>query len=169
MKNRIQKIIKSLSETFEGEPWYGESIMRKLENVPYVIGYQSCNPESHSVAQIIGHLIAWKKYAIAKIKGNEDACIEINSKDDWPDIRVNSQQEWEELKRELVAAQSKIYELLNEQQEDSFLDQIVAGKNYDFEHLLVGVTQHDIYHIGQIGLIESQLKEKEVDAGVFKN
>ena len=168
MKNRIQNIIKALSETFEGEPWYGESVMRKLENVPYVIGYKTCDPDSHSVAQIIGHLIAWKKYAIAKLKGNEDFHIEINSKNDWPEVHVNSQQEWEELKRELVAAQSKIYELLNKQQEDSFLDEVVVGKEYDFEHLLVGVMQHDIYHIGQIGLIESQLKRK-ADAGIFEN
>ena len=75
MRDRIKNIVRSLSETFEGEPLYGQSVMRKLENVPYVIGYQSCNPESHSVAQIIGHLIAWKKYAVEKLKLNVDANI----------------------------------------------------------------------------------------------
>jgi len=162
-------MIQSLSETFEGEPWYGESVMRKLENVPYVIGYQSCNPESHSVAQIIGHLIAWKNYAVEKLRLNEDANIEIDSNDDWPEIEVHSQEEWEELKRQLVAAQSKIYELINERENDSFLDEMVSGKDYTYEHLLIGVLQHDIYHIGQIGLIESQLKKKKIDTGIFKN
>ena len=169
MRDRIKNIVRSLSETFEGEPLYGHSVMRKLENVPYVIGYQSCNPESHSVARIIGHLIAWKKYAVEKLKLNVDANIEIDSNDDWPEVEVHSAEEWEELKRQLVAAQCKIYELINERKDDSFLDEMVVGKNYNYEHLLNGVLQHDIYHIGQIGLIESQLKKKGIDTGILKN
>ncbi|MDR5591512.1 DinB family protein [Christiangramia sp. SM2212] len=168
MKNRTKEIIRSLSEIFEGEPWYGDSVMRKLENVPYVIGYKTCIPESHSVAQIVGHLISWKLYAVEKLKGNDAYNIKIDSPDDWPKIEVHSQEEWEDLKRRLVAAQSKIYELLNEKKDDSYLEEKVSGKDYHFGYLLNGIIQHDIYHIGQIGLIESQLKKKEVDSGVFK-
>lgn len=168
MKNRTEKIIKSLSEIFEGEPWYGESVMRKLENVPYIIGYKTCIPESHSVAQIVGHLIAWKTFAFEKLKSNENYNIVIDSKDDWPIIEVHSPQEWEDLKRKLVAAQSRIYEILHEKPDDSFLDEKVGGKDYNFGYLLEGVIQHDIYHLGQIGLIESQLKDKRIDSGVFK-
>lgn len=169
MKENIKEIIRSLSETFEGGPWYGKSVMRKLENVPYIIGYKSCVPESHTVAQIVGHLIAWKKFAVEKLKGNNDYSLEIDTNDDWPNIEVHSQKEWEELKRELVATQGEIYELLNEKEDDSFLDEKVDGKDYNFGYLLKGLVQHDIYHIGQIGLIESQLKKKEMDSGVFKS
>lgn len=168
MKNKTKALIRSLSEIFEGEPWYGESVMRKLENVPYVIGYKTCIPESHSVAQIVGHLIAWKTYAIEKLKSNDSYTIEIDSDQDWPDIEVHSQKEWENLKRKLVATQSKIYELLNEKKDDSYLDEKVNGKNYTFRYLLNGIIQHDIYHLGQIGLIESQLKDKKIDSGIFK-
>lgn len=168
MKNKTQSLIRSLSEIFEGEPWYGESVMRKLENVPYVIGYKTCIPESHSVAQIVGHLIAWKKYAVEKLKSNQSYDIEIDSEQDWPNIEVHSQDEWEKLKRELVATQSKIYELLIEKEDDSFLKEKVGGRDYTMEYLMRGLIQHDIYHIGQIGLIESQLKDKEIDSGVFK-
>lgn len=168
MKKTTKEIIRSLSETFEGLPWYGDSVMRKLENLPYVIGYKTCIPESHSVAQIVGHLIAWKTFAAEKLKSNKSFSIQIDTEADWPDIDVHSQQEWEELKRKLVAAQSRIYDLLYEKENDSFLKEKVSGKDYDFEYLLKGVIQHDIYHIGQIGLIESQLKKREADAGVFK-
>ncbi len=168
MKQKIQEIIRSLSEIFEGAPWYGDSVMRKLENVPYVIGYKTCIPESHSVAQIVGHLIAWKTFAVEKMKSNKDYSIEIDTQEDWPNIDVNSATEWEDLKRKLVAAQSRIYEILNEQKDDSFLSKKVGGEEYDFGYLLNGLIQHDIYHIGQIGLIESQLKRKKIDSGVFK-
>ena len=168
MKEITNEIIRSLSEIFEGQPWYGDSVMRKLENLPYIIGYKTCIPESHSVAQIVGHHIAWKKFAVEKLKNNASYTLEIDSKEDWPDIDVHSQKEWEELKRNLVAAQSKIYELLNEKEDDSYLEDKVSGKDYDFRYLLNGIIQHDIYHIGQIGLIESQLKKKEEESGIFK-
>ncbi len=168
MNNKLKSMVKALSEVFEGEPWYGESVMRKLENVPYVIGYKTCIPESHSVSQIVGHLIAWKNFAAEKLKDNKEYSIKMDTEQDWPEIKIESQEEWEALKRELVAAQSRIYEALNEKKNDTFLSEKVPGKEYDFEYLLRGVLQHDIYHLGQIGLIESQLKNKEVDSGVFK-
>lgn len=168
MKKRTKDLICSLSEIFEGEPWYGESVMRKLENVSYEIGYKTCIPESHSVAQIVGHLTAWKQYAVEKLKSNSDFEIRIGSKTDWPDIEVRSGKEWEILKRNLVAAQSEIYEYLENKGDDSYLDQKVKGKKYNFEYLIRGIIQHDIYHLGQIGLIESQLKNKEIDSGVFR-
>ncbi|WP_300433893.1 DinB family protein [Christiangramia sp.] len=168
MKKRTNELVRALSETFEGEPWYGDSVMRKLENVPYIIGFKTCNPESHSVAQIVGHLISWKTFAIEKLRNNTNYDIDIDTRKDWPNVEVHSQQEWEELKRKLVAAQSEIYELIDEKKDDSFLNEKVSGKNYDFSHLLTGIMQHDIYHIGQIGLIESQLKKKETDSGVFR-
>jgi len=168
MKNKTKEIIRSMSEIFEGLPWYGESVMRKLENVPYVIGYKTCIPESHSVAQIVGHLIAWKNFVAEKLKGNDDFKIEIDTEADWPEIVVKSRADWEELKRNLVAAQSGIYELLNEKEDDSYLKENVPGRDYNFEYMLRGVIQHDIYHIGQVGLIESQLKKKEAESGIFK-
>ncbi|MFV8225203.1 DinB family protein [Christiangramia aquimixticola] len=168
MKEKTKELIRMLSETFEGDPWYGDSVMRQLENVPYKVGYKSCIPDSHSVAQIVGHLISWKKFALAKLKKDKDCEIEIDSKKDWPPVTVNSQEAWEDLKKELVAIQSKIYEFLNNKPDDSYLEEKVEGKDYDFAYLIRGILQHDIYHIGQIGLISSQFKKSETDAGIFK-
>lgn len=168
MKEKTNELIRLLSETFEGNPWYGDSLMRKLENVPYVIGYKTCIPESHSVAQIVGHLISWKKFILAKLKNNNSNHISLDSEEDWPEVAVNSKEEWEELKRELVAVQGNIYEFLDNTTDDSYLKQKVSGCNYDFEYLIQGLSQHDIYHLGQIGFIESQLQKSESEKGVFK-
>lgn len=168
MKEKIQGYITSLSEVFEGDPWYGTSVMRKLENVPHVIGFKTCVPKSHTTAEIVMHLIQWKKFALEKLKGNEAWNIEVDSREDWPAIRVDSKEEWESLKRELVLAQQRIYEFLQDK-EDDFLTENVPGKDYDFAYLIRGIRQHDIYHLGQIGLIGSQLElnEAENHTGVF--
>lgn len=168
MKKRTEELIRKLSETFEGDPWFGQSLMRKLENVPYIIGYKTCVPDSHSVAEIVAHLICWKKFVHEKLQHNEDFDITIDSEMDWPEIKIHNKEEWEELKRNLVAAQCRIYETLREKPDDSYLSVMVSGREYDMEHLILGILQHDIYHLGQIGLIESQLNRTEPDTGVFK-
>jgi len=168
MKERTDRLIKELSETFEGDPWFGQSLMRKLENVPYIIGYKTCIPKSHSVAEIVAHLICWKKFVSEKLRDNQDFDITIDSEKDWPEIKIHSKEEWEELKRNLVAAQCRIYEVLNEKPDDSYLTSKVSGRDYNMEYLIQGILQHDIYHLGQIGLIESQLNKTESDSGVFK-
>ena len=168
MKERTEKIIQKLSETFEGDPWFGQSLMRKLENVPYIIGYKTCVPDSHSVAEIVAHLICWKKFVYEKLKNNEDFDITIDSEMDWPEIKIHSKKEWEELKRDLVSAQFRIYEALREKPDDSYLSATVTGREYDMEYLILGILQHDVYHLGLIGFIESQLNKTESDSGVFK-
>ena len=37
---------------------------------------------------------------------------------------------------------------------DSRLWDRVPGKRYDFYHMLHGVTQHELYHAGQIALLK---------------
>ena len=160
MKNRIEHLIASLSEIFEGTPWYGDSVMKKLENLPHSIGYKTCIPQSHNVSEIVGHLLAWKKFAYEKLKDNKDYDIKLNSEMDWPAISINTSKEWEEFKRELVSCQSGIYEELRTKPDD-FLDENVPGRNYSFDFLLYGLIQHDIYHLGQIGLIQSQIKKND--------
>lgn len=168
MNEKVQRYISSLSEVFEGDPWYGSSIMRKLENVPHVIGFKSCMPDSHTTAEIVLHLIQWKKFALEKLQGNEEYDIEIDSEEDWPKVMISSKEEWENLKRRLVSAQNKIYSVLQEQNDD-FLTKKVPGREYDMAYLIRGIRQHDIYHLGQIGLIGSQLKKTEANehTGVF--
>ena len=38
------------------------------------------------------------------------------------------------------------------------LDRTVAGKEYNFRYLIEGITQHDVYHLGQIALTLSLVK-----------
>ena len=167
MNYRKTQIIIALSEVFEGNPWYGDSVMRKLENIPFITGDMNCQPQSHSVAQIVGHLIAWKTFALEKLKLNSDFDIDIDSNKDWPEIEINSAKEWEGLKQELVSVQSELYKFLDDK-EDKFLDEMVDGRTYSFEYLLNGIVQHDVYHIGQIGLIQSQLKRNELNTEIYR-
>lgn len=59
--------------------------------------------------------------------------------------------------QELVETQNIICELLLAKP-DSWLNEQVAGRQYRNGYMVNGVIQHDIYHLGQINMVYSQLK-----------
>ena len=162
MENKVLILIRKLSDVFEGETWYGDSVMRKLENIGYQKVSESCVAGSNTIARIVAHMISWKKFTLEKLRENEQFDIIIDSETDWPEVEIHTYEEWENLKRDLVAVQSEIYEFLKNRSSESFLEREVPGRDYNFEYLLNGIMQHDIYHIGQISLIESQLNRSGI-------
>jgi hypothetical protein len=64
---------------------------------------------------------------------------------------------WGNLVDEFNQSQKELINLL-ESQNDVFLDNKYQDNNFDY--LLEGIIHHDVYHLGQIGLVISILKNK---------
>ena len=154
---RIKDLLNGIHESFDGSPWYGISVMEKLNGVDS----QSVNviPQNgkKSVAQLLGHMINWRVFVLKKLQGNADFDIEMNSEADWPKIEIKNEEEWDELRNELQRTQIKLVKFLNNC-DDGWLETKVPGKDYNFHYLIKGIPQHDIYHLGQIGLLYGILK-----------
>jgi hypothetical protein len=48
-------------------------------------------------------------------------------------------------------------------QDDSYLTEIVPGRDYDFYTLIHGIIHHDIYHSGQVSMIKKGAKMQDRD------
>jgi len=157
MINKIEIIVYKMKESFDGNPWVGESLLHKLNKLDYRFSNMTAANSNHSIAMIVQHLINWRVFAIEKINNNEAYDITMNSTGDWTKININTQSEWINLLDKLISTQNKIIELLEGQMINISLDYKVSGKDYSFDYLLNGIIQHDIYHSGQIGLLYAQL------------
>jgi len=158
MNSKIQHLIHKLNESFQGTPWFGDSLMPTLKAIDYKLVNKKLTNSNNSIAILVQHLINWRVFAIEKLEGNQCFDIELNSEKDWTKITIENENEWNELLKELISTQRKIISILDSQKVDSFLTQITLGKSYNFEYLIEGVLQHDIYHFGQIGLLYAHLK-----------
>lgn len=167
VSTEIKYLISKLEEAFAGNPWYGDAVMTKLENVDFkfadvlsIYGQKTSDlttetvtePHSHSIAQIVKHMIQWRLFAIEKMEGNEEYDIELNTKVDWPNTNIPNEVLWKKLLNELRQTQIDVISVLSNKA-DVFLTDQVPGKSYDYRYLIEGVIQHDIYHLGQIGLL----------------
>lgn len=158
MRSSNFKLINSLIETFNGDPWYGDSVMKKLKEIDFKIVNETSAHSSNTIAMIVQHLINWRTFAIEKLKGNSEFDILLNSKEDWAEIIISNEIEWNELLLKLEETQNEIIKILTIMDDDEFLKTQTPGRNYNFEYLINGIIQHDIYHLGQIGIITAKVK-----------
>ena len=114
----------------------------------------------HSVAEILAHSTAWRIDAVVKIKTGKGELTEASDLD-WPDLDLLKEKGWELIYKEYVDSVDSLIRLL-EEKDDDFLDEIYSDPefngNFPYSFTVYGIFQHDIYHLGQIGLVVSMLK-----------
>jgi len=154
----IENFCDTNNEVFNGEPWFGESIVGSLQKVS--LEYWTKKPENttNSIASIVCHMIDWRYFVVEKLKGNASFDIPLNTKEDWREnVVISSEEDKEKIFLELRDSQEELIKLIKEKK-DTWLQEITPGKEYTNDYMLQGILQHDVYHLGQINVINSQLK-----------
>ncbi|MBE2281727.1 MAG: DinB family protein, partial [Ignavibacteriaceae bacterium] len=79
---------------------------------------------------------------------------EIDSDDDWVSKPSHDVQDWKFAIDELKEVHEEMMVTLATL-EDSILDTNVPGTKYRFELMIRGVIMHDVYHLGQLALLNA--------------
>ncbi len=161
MKYLIENIIQQLKEIQNGKLWIGSTFDSKLNQVNENAFFLRPIENLHSVAEIISHLTLWRKETILKIhtgKGSKtDDCEEnwlTNDK-----LKIIG---WKSIKSQYDNSLLELIELLREK-DDKFLSEQYYDTDfkgyYKYRFVINGMLHHDIYHLGQLGIIINYLKE----------
>ncbi len=152
-----EEFIYRYNQVFEGDPWYGVSLCGALSQIPLEFWDQKPKRVSHSITEYVWHIIDWRKFVIEKVKNNENYNITMNSEEDWrKGVYVRNAEELSLIFNELRQTQQVLCELIVSKEEDWFKTD-TTGRTYSNQDMLEGVLQHDIYHLGQLNLLYSQL------------
>lgn len=149
--HKIATIIHDLEECFDGRPWYGDSLMGKLDS----LDWQYVNERRYgkkSIAVLVRHILNWRVFVLKKLEGDFEYDLVIDGPNDWTQVNITTKEEWEGLKSELKQTQEDILGILSNSSDD-LLEQKVPGKKYTFGNVLPSIAQHDIYHLGQIAML----------------
>jgi uncharacterized damage-inducible protein DinB len=141
---QIELIKKQLERTFNGPAWYGPPIMDALSKIKQG---QAANThkDSHSIIEIIGHMTAWRDFVVKRLTGDND--FEVSDEMNFPkldDLALAI--------AALQASQQSLIEAISSFPEER-LKEKVGGRSYSFQAMLHGIIHHDLYHLGQISLL----------------
>ena len=155
-KAELLRIIDQFNLIYESEEaWHGQSVVHVLSEVSWEMANQKIMPNTHSIAELVYHMTTWRIFVVKRLQG--DGEYEVTKTRDWKVFPIFDEFEWEALQMELSLSQEELISELEEREDDEFLDEIVVGREYDFYTMLLGILQHDLYHVGQISIIKKGL------------
>jgi len=151
MNKELEKIIDNLETVFRGDAWHGPSVLEILNSLPPKVVDQKQGFSKRTIAELVYHLVAWRKFIIEKLNDNIHYSLDTE-KDNWGTPQITSQENWLPLMKLFKETQSQLVSLLEEKNDD-LLNKRVPGEDYDFYKLLTGMIQHDTYHLGMIWVL----------------
>ena len=152
MKKEINGYISELETIYNGEPWYGKSLMAIIYSADPKDVFKKQKSDSHSAYEITHHLYAWRNLLAKRLNGESKVSIEVNSKEDWTPLpKEQTVATWKALIKKLEQNQKELIESLSKWNDED-LDKDLAGTSNSLRTFLNGQIQHDIYHIGQVAL-----------------
>ena len=149
--SEIKRLNDQLKRAFQGKAWHGPSVSEVLEGVTAAQAAAHPIEGTHSIWELTLHIGTWERVGRRRIE--EPTPIDVSDEEDWPAVEDTSDDAWsrtlDELKRSHEALRAAIRGL-----DEARLEDIVPGTQYSVYFLLHGVSQHDLYHAGQIALLK---------------
>jgi uncharacterized damage-inducible protein DinB len=144
-----------LETAFLGKPWYGKPISEIITEGSWQAAFNKPAGSVHSIAHIILHMTSWTEEVISRLQGNPAA---EPARGDWPEPGDASEQNWHHLVIDLDEANSNLIKAMlafpNNKWDDLINDQRGLGEPVTtYKELVYGFIQHQIYHAGQIALL----------------
>jgi uncharacterized damage-inducible protein DinB len=155
MNKEIQSILLQLQNVNSGEPWFGRAVYVILDEVDEKKVFIKPNSSEHSLLELLYHMITWADFTLKRIEKDKINDLAAAEDLDWRTItpKVHT---WKKGLAEFKAIHKKIIALLKKK-DDGFLQENVDYRKYDFQFLLNGLIQHNIYHLGQVAYLNKLL------------
>ncbi len=144
-----------LERTFRGGAWHGPAVFEVLSTIDAATAAQVWIRDSHTIWEIAGHIGAWIRVATRRIAG--EAIDDLSDEQNWPVPSVQDSNSWKSTLEGLEESHEDLHRAILGLRDDR-LGEVVAGSDPSIKGLILGVLQHNTYHIGQIVLLAKKAR-----------
>ena len=150
-----------LNDAWHGTPWYGESSEAILKGITAEEAARRLAPDTHTIWQIVLHMTAWTEAVAGRVRGIGAKAPE---RGDWPAVESTTPEAWAAALADLATARKQLLADVDASHEE---DIQIHVKNYSAPFAdtgisragtVVGLIEHDAYHIGQIALLKRAVR-----------
>ena len=168
MRLLIQQICEQLEAVQNEKLWIGCSFDSLLSKVEVSRVFERPTPHLHSIAEMVSHLTLWRQETLLKIKTGEGSKTD-DCEENWMSLEKLKIKGWTAIKAEYDQTLMELLALL-QHKEDAFLEQTYYDTDfkgqYPYKFVLWGMLHHDLYHLGQLGIIVKHLNSKPLRSEV---
>ena len=151
--NDAEFLADQLKRAYQGEAWHGPSLWELMTGVTAEQAGAKPIPGAHSIWELVMHTAAWLCAVRRRMAGE---LAELSPQEDWPRVDGGSEAAWQQALAALAEEQNQLALAISALPENS-LKKGVPGRKYSVRFMLEGVTQHVLYHAGQIALLKKMV------------
>ena len=148
--------IKDLTQLYEKGAWFGDTYMEKLQDVTEKEAFTQPVKGVHSIAELIAHVIYWRSPIIKALTGVKDYQASVDSPENWQTLESLKAKGWKNILKDLEESQKQLTTVLKDAKAGFFKGEYSPGNSWDY--VTEGIIQHDIYHLGQLGLVKKMIR-----------
>jgi len=145
------RIAQQLENAFDGGAWHGPALLELLAGVDAQTAAAHPVPGAHSIWELVLHIAAWDDAVNRRIVFRK--ALQLKMRQNFPAVTDKRPAAWKKALTHLKRTHSELLRTVRGLS-DKRLRERVPGKRYDIAFILHGVTQHELYHAGQIALLK---------------
>ena len=155
MDREIKRLEEQLKRALEGEAWHGPSVLESLAGVSADDAAAHPISGAHSIWEIVLHLTTDYGLVLRRLSGDGR---QFTPEEDWPPCPAETEENWKKAAQDLANLNQELRRAVLAFPEEQLDEPLVSGVPYRAYTQFIGVTQHNLYHAGQIALLKRALR-----------
>jgi uncharacterized damage-inducible protein DinB len=154
MTRELERIEDQLRLSFEGEAWHGPAVLEVLAGVSADQAAARPIAGAHCIWEVTLHLAGTYRLLLSRLRGDGAPLL---PQDDWPPLPAVTPENWSYTVESLRQLNLDLRRAVRAFAPERLDAPLVADPPYTAYTQFIGVTQHDLYHAGQIALLKRAL------------
>jgi uncharacterized damage-inducible protein DinB len=157
MSRECDRLETQLRLSFEGEAWHGPSVLESLDGVTAEAASQHPIQGAHSIWELVLHLASAYRLVLRRLQGGG---AQLTAEEDWPPVPPPTAAGWQDAIRDLHELNLQARRAVRDFDPARLDEPLVAEPPYTAYTQFIGLTQHDLYHAGQIAVLKRAMEPR---------
>jgi uncharacterized damage-inducible protein DinB len=154
MRSELARIDEQLQRALEGGAWHGPAVLELLAGVTPEQARAHPIAGAHSIWELVLHLGGTYRLVLRRLRGD---AAPLAPEDDWPPVPETTAESWRAAIDALRVLNEDARRAVARFAEERLDQPLVTEPPYTAYVQFIGLTQHDLYHAGQIALLKRAL------------
>jgi uncharacterized damage-inducible protein DinB len=152
MSAELDRLAAQLQRSFEGGAWHGPSVLEALKDVTPELAYAHPVSGAHSIWELVLHLGGAYQLVLRRLDGEN---AQLTPVQDWPPVPTSpSDAAWRGAVRALQELNVQMRDAVRRFDAQALDRPLTPDGEYPAYVHFIGLTQHDLYHAGQIAILK---------------